>query len=140
MFQRKNVSELRRIQKRSEQARWLVHYMTFDSRCDLVIDSGMFHHLFPHRRLHYREILKNVLKKDGYLLLICFAYGEDGGDDVDDYAVYKQKQLGVTFTPERIRDFFGNDFEIISIELCKELLTDEYMENPYLYKCLMQKK
>lgn len=117
-----------------------VFEVSFGNQYDLVIDSGMFHHLFPHRRLHYREILKHVLKKEGYFLLICFASGEDGGDDIDDYAVYKQKQLGVTFTPRRIRDFFGDDFDIISIEQCEELLTDEYMENPYLYKCVMKKK
>lgn len=117
-----------------------VFKMSFEKQYDLVIDSGMFHHLFPHRRLHYREILNNILKNDGYFLLICFATGENGGDDVDDYAIYKQKQLGVTFTPKRIRDFFGDDFDIISIEQCEEMLTDKYMEIPYLYKCLMQKK
>nr|MCR5106345.1 class I SAM-dependent methyltransferase [Eubacterium sp.] len=35
-----------------------------DRKYDLVLDSGMFHHLAPHRRLQYRELLKGLLKEN----------------------------------------------------------------------------
>lgn len=35
---------------------------------DLAIDSGMFHHLAPHRRLEYRDLLKAVINPKGFLL------------------------------------------------------------------------
>ena len=35
-------------------------------KVDLVYDSGMFHHLAPHRRITYIELLKKILNTDGY--------------------------------------------------------------------------
>ena len=60
-----------------------------DKKFDLVIDSGVFHHLTPHRRLQYRDIVSNILTENGYFILLCFAAGEDGADEVDDYEFYK---------------------------------------------------
>ena len=51
---------------------------------DVAIDSGLFHHLSPHRRLQYRDILKSVVKEKGYLVLLCFSAGAGGADEVDD--------------------------------------------------------
>ena len=56
-----------------------------DKRFDLVIDSGIFHHLTPHRRLQYRDIVSNILTENGYFIWLCFAAGKDGADEVDDY-------------------------------------------------------
>lgn len=107
---------------------------------DLAIDSGLFHHLSPHRRLHYREILKTVINKHGYLILLCFAEGENAADEIDDCTFYKKRRVGVAFSKERIENFFGQDFEIIAIEKGCKLLTSKVLENPSLYKCLMKKK
>ena len=51
---------------------------------DVAIDSGLFHHLSPHRRLQYRDILKSVVKEKGYLVLLYFSAGAGGADEVDD--------------------------------------------------------
>ncbi len=72
---------------------------------ELVIDSGVFHHLAPHRRLQYRDIVSNILAENGYFILLCFAAGEDGADEVDDYEFYRSKQTGVAYTEERLKEF-----------------------------------
>ena len=105
---------------------------------DLAVDCGLFHHLSPHR-LHYLEILKFVLQKNGYFLLLCFADGEGAADDVDDYAFYQARHVGVSFTEERLRSFFSKDFAIVQIEKGSDIHTPEMLESPYLYKCLFQK-
>lgn len=49
---------------------------------DLVYDCGLFHHLAPHRRLTYIEMLKKALKKDGHFAIVCF--NTDGAIDTSD--------------------------------------------------------
>jgi SAM-dependent methyltransferase len=39
---------------------------------DLVYDSGCFHHIPPHRRAQYVEIVVNALKPGGFFGLTCF--------------------------------------------------------------------
>ncbi len=107
-------------------------------RFDLVIDSGMFHHLAPHRRLQYRELLKEILKENGYFVLLCFSADEGGADELDDLEFYTKRNTGVSFSEQRLRDFFGSDFEIISIEKRGQEITDEYIDIPLLYGCVMK--
>ncbi|MBO4748847.1 MAG: class I SAM-dependent methyltransferase [Lachnospiraceae bacterium] len=111
-----------------------------DQKYDLVIDSGMFHHLAPHRRLQYRELLKEILKEDGYFLLLCFSADEEGAEELDDLEFYTKRNTGVSFSEQRLRDFFGSDFEIISIEKRGQEMTDEYIDIPLLYGCVMKLK
>ena len=106
---------------------------------DLAIDSGLFHHLAPHRRLQYREILKSVIKKDGFLVLQCFAEGENVADEIDDLEFYNSRRVGVAFSKERILNFFKNDFEILEVKKGIEVCNDEIIEQPYLYRCIMKK-
>ena len=40
---------------------------------DFEYDSGMFHHIPPHRRITYIELIKSILKPCGYFGLVCFA-------------------------------------------------------------------
>ena len=111
-----------------------------DRKYDLVIDSGMFHHLAPHRRLQYRELLKEILKEDGYFVLLCFSADEGGAEELDDLEFYTKRNTGVSFSEQRLRDFFGTDFEIISIEKQGQKITEEYIEIPLLYGCVMKLK
>ena len=59
-----------------ENARFICsNFLTVDfegRKYDLVIDSGMFHHLPPHRRLQYRELLKAILKETDTLSYCVF--------------------------------------------------------------------
>ena len=107
---------------------------------DLIIDSGMFHHLAPHRRLQYRELLKELLKGNGYFVLLCFSADEGGAEELDDLEFYTKRNTGVSFSEQRLRDFFGSDFEIISIEKRGQETTEEYIDIPLLYGCVMKLK
>jgi hypothetical protein len=42
-------------------------------RYSLVYDSGCLHHLPPHRRVSYLDLLDRVLLPGGHLGLVCFA-------------------------------------------------------------------
>ena len=107
---------------------------------DVAIDSGMFHHLAPHRRLQYRDLLKAVIKPNGYFVLLCFAADAGGADEVDDLQFYTQRNTGVAFSEQRIRNFFNADFEVIGIEKCSQIISEEYIDIPFLYSCVMKKK
>lgn len=87
-----------------------------DGKYDFAYDSGMFHHLAPHRRVTYIDLLKSILKSDGYFGLTCFSWGDNCGHEVDDWEFYqKGAPGGVAFTKERLADLFSPHFEIIEI-------------------------
>ena len=111
-----------------------------DRKFDLIIDSGMFHHLAPHRRLQYRELLEKILKENGYFVLLCFSADEGGAEELDDLEFYTKRNTGVSFSEQRLRDFFGSNFDIISIEKRGEEITEEYIDIPLLYGCVMKLK
>ena len=106
---------------------------------DLVIDSGIFHHLAPHRRLQYRDIVSSILAGNGYFILLCFAAGGDGADEVDDYEFYKSKQTGVAFTEERLKAFWGEKFDIIELQRGEDIVESQMWESSYLYICVLKR-
>lgn len=110
-----------------------------DKRFDLVIDSGIFHHLTPHRRLQYRDIVSNILTENGYFILLCFAAGEDGADEVDDYEFYRRKQTGVAFTEERLKAFWGENFDVVNLRKGESIVDSQMWESEYLYVCVFKK-
>jgi SAM-dependent methyltransferase len=59
---------------------------------DLVYDSGCFHHLPPHRRQDYVELVHRALKHGGSYGLVCFR--PEGGSGYTDQEVYEQASLG----------------------------------------------
>ncbi|MFD1020688.1 class I SAM-dependent methyltransferase [Thalassobacillus hwangdonensis] len=84
---------------------------------DLVYDSGCFHHIAPHRRMNYLELLNKSLKPGGHFALTCFVEnGPLGGSSMEDWEVYEQRSLqgGLGFTPEKLQTIF-QDFEVIEI-------------------------
>lgn len=89
---RKNARESK-VEKVVFKAENIFELDLMNKRFDLVIDSGIFHHLTPHRRLQYRDIVSNTLTENGYFILLCFAAGEDGADEVDDYDFYRENKL-----------------------------------------------
>ena len=59
---------------------------------DFVYDSGCLHHIPPHRRVNYVDLIKNALKSGGYFGLTCFAAGdldERNGSEITDWDVYR---------------------------------------------------
>jgi SAM-dependent methyltransferase len=59
---------------------------------DLVYDSGCFHHLPPHRRKDYAELVGSALKPGGSYGLVCFR--PEGGSGYTDQRVYERASLG----------------------------------------------
>jgi SAM-dependent methyltransferase len=59
---------------------------------DLVYDSGCFHHLPPHRRKDYVELVDTALRPGGSYGLVCFR--PEGGSGYTDLQVYERASLG----------------------------------------------
>lgn len=70
---------------------------------DLVYDSGCFHHLPPHRRKDYAELVHAALKPGGSYGLVCFR--PEGGSGYTDQQVYEQASLGggLGYSEDRLR-------------------------------------
>lgn len=75
---------------------------------DLVYDSGCFHHLPPHRRVSYLELLDRALRAGGFFALTCFAAGAMGCE-LPDAEVYRTGRLhgGLAYTAESLRSIFA---------------------------------
>lgn len=70
---------------------------------DLVYDSGCFHHLAPHRREDYFDLVSAALKPGGSFGLVCFR--PEGGSGYSDLQVYEKASLGggLGYTAEQLR-------------------------------------
>lgn len=84
-----------------------------DGGYDLVYDSGCFHHLPPHRRLSYRELLRRTLRPGGAFGLACFAAGRMG-TEAPDLDLYRDGSLGggLAYTAEELRYAFDGLTEV----------------------------
>lgn len=82
---------------------------------DMVYDSGCFHHIAPHRRMSYIELVKRALKPNGYFAITCFMEGGTfGGAEISDWEVYRLRSLkgGLGYTEEKLRSIFRDFKEI----------------------------
>jgi SAM-dependent methyltransferase len=70
---------------------------------DLVYDCGCFHHLPPHRRKDYVDLVARALRPDGSYGLVCFR--PEGGSGYTDLDVYQRRSLGggLGYTADRLR-------------------------------------
>lgn len=101
----------------------IFHLNIEEGTYDIVYDSGCFHHIAPHRRMNYIDLVQKALKPGGHFALTCFVQGgEFGGASISDWEVYKDLSLkgGLGFTEEKLRIIF-KDFEEIEIRKMKEL-------------------
>lgn len=77
---------------------------------DLIHDSGFFHHLPPHRRLSYLDLVDRLLAPGGHLAMTCFAAGaEDSGTELPDAELYRERTLrgGLAYTSDELREIFS---------------------------------
>lgn len=84
---------------------------------DVIYDSGCLHHIAPHRRPMYLELVGTALKPGGMFALTCFKeLGELGGAAISDWQVYRDMTLhgGLGFTEEKLLSIF-HDFERVEI-------------------------
>ena len=108
---------------------------------DFVYDSGLLHHLPPHRRITYLELLDKILKPSGYYGLTCFAWGENCADEVDDWAFYEQKfSAGVAFTKERLVELFSPCFDVVEIRKYRNHVPDTIQGLQFMWVCLFKKR
>jgi SAM-dependent methyltransferase len=108
---------------------------------DLVVDSGCFHHLHPHRRVSYLALLDRVLAPGGYFALTCFAAGAMGSE-LPDADLYREGDLqgGLAYTPESLRWIFS---DLTEVELRR--MRDEPPESPrfgeaFLWTALLRRE
>jgi SAM-dependent methyltransferase len=86
--------------ERADRAGVLVsfqHCSVFDAQFtpgsyDLVYDCGCFHHLPPHRRNDYADLVHRALRPGGSYGLVCFR--PEGGSGYTDQQVYERGSLG----------------------------------------------
>jgi SAM-dependent methyltransferase len=90
---------------------------------DTVYDSGCFHHIPPHRRMNYLELVQHALKPAGLFGLTCFT--PEGGSDLSDWEVYRRRTLGggLGYSEGRLRRIFEGQFEILELRRMKEMDT-----------------
>lgn len=75
---------------------------------DLVYDSGCFHHMAPHRRWPYVDLVGSVLRPGGWFGLVCFR--PEGGSGFTDLDVYERRSMGggLGYTESDLRAIWGS--------------------------------
>jgi cyclopropane fatty-acyl-phospholipid synthase-like methyltransferase len=81
----------------------------------------MFHHIPPHRRQTFIQLVQKALKPEGIFGLTCFVEGGAlGGSPLSDWDVYRLRSIhgGLGYTPEMLKAIFRNfnvlDFKVVS--------------------------
>src|ERR1700677_945354 len=107
---------------------------------DLIVDSGFFHHLAPHRRISYLALRARLLAPGGPLALTCFAAGEMGSE-LPDAELYRERQLGggLAYTPESLRWIFSGLTEIDLRRMRDEPADSEHFGEPFLWTALFRR-
>lgn len=79
---------------------------------DLIYDSGCFHHLAPHRRPGYVQLVADALKPGGCFGMVCFR--PEGGSGLSDAEVYERRSLGggLGYTEAQLHAIWGDAFHI----------------------------
>jgi len=98
----------------------LHHASVFDApivpgRFDLVYDSGCFHHMPPHSRAAYIDLVAAALKPGGWFGMNCFR--PEGGSGLSDDEANEGQTLGggLGYTEARLRELWSRSFEIVRL-------------------------
>ncbi|MEI7986976.1 MAG: class I SAM-dependent methyltransferase [Armatimonadota bacterium] len=91
---------------------------------DLVYDSGCFHHMPPHRRRSYVDLVSTALNPGGWFGLTCFT--PCGGSGLTDQEVYEARSLkgGLGYTEEQLRDTWGRILNIVELRQMRKPLPE----------------
>lgn len=97
---------------------------------DIIYDCGCFHHLSPHRRPDYVELIRGLLQPDGRFGLVCFT--PEGGSGLTDDEVYEQRTLGggLGYTDIQLREIFSPGFDILSMRKMKHIDQSDNLLGP----------
>lgn len=79
---------------------------------DLVYDAGCLHHIAPHRRPDYVDLVRGALRPGGAFGLVCFR--PEGGSGRTDREVYEHRSLGggLGYTDEHLRLLLADGFTV----------------------------
>lgn len=107
---------------------------------DLIVDSGCFHHIKPHRRQQYLERIRNLLREDGLFLMTCM--DREAGAPVSDYDVYRDFSMhgGMGFSEEKLRRILSPFFQIKELRKMKESDDPAIFGKSFLWVIWMKKK
>jgi len=103
----------------------LVHDSVFNLKLepgsyDLVYDSGCFHHIAPHRRMQYVDLVVRALKPGGWFGLTCFR--PEGGSGYSDEEVYERRSLGggLGYSEEQLRSIWSEGLDVRALRQMKK--------------------
>ena len=118
----------------------LFQYAADAGSFDLILDSGCFHHIKPHRREQYLMRILSHMKDDGYFLMTCFNL--NGGAIISDYDVYRDYSMhgGLGFSEEKIKYILGGYFDIVDFRKMKESDDPDIFGKDFMWVILMKKK
>jgi SAM-dependent methyltransferase len=108
---------------------------------DLIYDSGCFHHMPPHRRAQYVELIVSALRPGGKFCLTCFR--PEGGSGYGDAEVYERRSLGggLGYTEERLREIWSRGLQIQGLRQMKaQAAKSELFGESFLWALLAQKR
>ena len=135
--------------ERTQENNWPINFIKKNifeldieqSSYDIVYDSGTFHHIAPHRRMSYLNLIKRALKPNGFYALTCFTVGgKYGGSDITDWDVYRILSLkgGLGYTEDKLRTIF-KDFKEIEIRKMEPTNQNDIMAIEGLMTALFQR-
>ncbi|MCF6136579.1 class I SAM-dependent methyltransferase [Pseudalkalibacillus berkeleyi] len=108
---------------------------------DIIYDSGCFHHIPPHRRMTFLNLIEKALKPEGKFVITCFAAG-DMGAEISDWEVYRQRSMkgGLGYTDDQLKQIFSN-LELIEMRKMKEVKQPaDTFGVPFLWTGLFKKR
>ena len=118
----------------------IFHYQGVPRIYDYIYDSGCLHHIKPHRRNQYLDILSNFLKPSGYFGLSCF--NPKGGANISDYDVYKDGSMhgGMGYSEHKLKTVLNAYFDIIEFREMTNYEDNDLFGIDILWAVLMRKK
>ncbi len=111
-----------------------------EQKYDVIYDSGCLHHIKPHRRIQYLQIIHNLLNDNGNFGLVCF--NPKGGANISDYDVYRDFSMkgGLAFTTEKLESVLHPFFNILEIREMKESENQKLFGKDFLWAILLEKR
>lgn len=127
---------LKWAKERAEKENVNIHFICQDifelplqeNSYDFIYDSGCFHHLAPHRRISYLQLVDKLLKPNGYFAVCTFEEnGPYGGSSLTDEEVYIKHSLdgGLGYTAHKLREIFQSFDEIEIRNMASQDLPDD---------------
>lgn len=86
---------------------------------DIAYDSGLLHHLQPHRRPFYLQMVHRILKLSGLFGMVCF--NDDMTPAVEDWIIYRDRKMppGLGYSERRLVDILEPYFDILEFRPLK---------------------